>query len=291
MTERVSIRASSGLVFDALTAGPRLGELVVLLHGFPQSKHAWQHQIAALAEAGYCAVAPDQRGYSRNARPDPRRLEHYAYDRLVDDVLGIVEGCGRGNDRFHLVGHDWGGHVAWGVAARHAERVASLTVLSRPHPAAFAIALDAADGEQRFRSRHHQAFLDPGTAAVFLENGCSRLRLRFEEAAVPRATIDEYVQVLGTADAMEAALAWYRANIGLVADIGPIGVPTVYVWGDADATVSRSAAEGTGDFVTGPYRFSVLPNAGHFLTDEVPQEVGRSMIEHARRHPGQTGRR
>lgn len=177
--------------------------------------------------------------------------------------------------------------MAWGVAARHPERIASLTVLSRPHPEAFAIALDAPDGDQRHRSRHHRIFLDPGTAAIFLTNGCARLRRKFEEAGVSSATIDEYVRILNTPGAMEAALAWYRANVGLVADIGPVSVPTLYVWGDGDETVGRLAAEETARFVAGQYRFAVLNDVGHFLTDEASEEVSKLLVEHVHRFPTQ----
>src|SRR5262245_28346611 len=145
--------------FTATIGGPADGPLVLLLHGFPQTRHSWREQVPALAAAGYRAIAPDQRGYSPGVRPDVADLSAYAVDRLVADVLSLAEAAGRGAPaRFHLVGHDWGGHVGWLVAARYPERLASLTVLSRPHPAAFRRAWqDDADG-QRYRSRHHRAF-------------------------------------------------------------------------------------------------------------------------------------
>src|SRR3954470_2514177 len=101
--------------FDALAAGPDGGELVLLLHGFPQTSRSWRHQIPALAEAGYRAIAPDQRGYSPRARP--AEVEAYRVDHLVADVLAIADWMG--GHRFHLVGHDWGAAVAWQVAGRY----------------------------------------------------------------------------------------------------------------------------------------------------------------------------
>src|SRR5204862_4250262 len=116
--------------FTADVAGPPEGELVLLLHGFPQSRHTWRDQVPALGAAGYRAVAPDGRGYSPGVRPDPADLAAYGIDRLVADVLDLADALGAAT--FHLVGHDWGGQIAWCVASRHPARVTSLTVLPRP---------------------------------------------------------------------------------------------------------------------------------------------------------------
>lgn len=285
MRQLHKIRTRAGLTFDAWKEGPADGPLVLLLHGYPQSRHTWRAQVPALAAAGYLAVAPDQRGYSPGARPDPADLANYHYDRLVGDVLDIAEALGAGERRFHLVGHDWGGQVAWGVAARHADRLASLAILSRPHPTAFVAALQAADGDQKHRSRHHRAFLNPDTGRLLLEEGARRLRRNLAEAGVPAAAVEDYVGVLGNAAAMEAALAWYRAQEGLRVSLGPIDVPVLYLWGDADATVGRTAAEGTRAQIRAPFRFVELPGIGHFITDQVPAEVDALLLEHLRAHP------
>ena len=143
------------LAFDAITAGTSGAPLVLLLHGFAESMHCWRAQVTALGDMGYRAIAPSQRGYSPGARPDPREFSHYLIDRLMDDAMAIVAAAGYGEARFHLVGHDWGGSIAWGIADRHHERLASLTILSRPHPNAFNRAL-MDDGEQAQRSKHHK---------------------------------------------------------------------------------------------------------------------------------------
>jgi pimeloyl-ACP methyl ester carboxylesterase len=283
MTELRKITTASGLTFDAETAGPEGGALVLLLHGFPQSRHTWRAQLPALAAAGYFAAAPDQRGYSPGARPDPKDLDNYHYDRLVGDVLEIAAVLGR-TRRFHLVGHDWGGQVAWGVAARHPERLASLSILSRPHPAAFIRALQN-DPEQKHRSRHHRAFLSAETGQLLLADNATRLRGNLAEAGVPPAAVEEYVSVLGNPAALEAALAWYRSQAGLRVALGKITVPTLYIWGDADATVGRAAAEGTAEEVSGPYRFEILPDIGHFSTDQVPERVNALLLQHIARYP------
>jgi pimeloyl-ACP methyl ester carboxylesterase len=274
-----------GLTFDALTAGVPNAPLVLLLHGFAESMHCWRAQVAALAAAGYRAVAPSQRGYSPGARPDVSDTANYHIDRLMDDAMAIVAACGYGDRRFHLVGHDWGGSIAWSLADRFPQRLASLTVLSRPHPNAFNRALQLPDGDQAHRSRHHKAFLEPDAADVVLADNCKWLRERLAAAGVPAAAIAQHLGVLGNKDAMEAALAWYRARGAIRGPLGIIDVPTLYIWGDADDTVGRIAAEGTRDFVSAPYRFEVLPGVGHFAADQAPDRVNELLLRHVEAHP------
>src|SRR6185312_9574389 len=267
------------LVFDAISAGERGAPLVLLLHGFAESMHCWRAQVTALGDMGYRAIAPSQRGYSPGARPDPREFSHYLIDRLMDDAMAIVATAGYGSERFHLAGHDWGGSIAWGIADRHHERLASLTILSRPHPNAFNRAL-MSDGEQAQRSKHHKAFLEPDAADVVLADDAKWLRDRLAANGVPADAIERHLAVLGNKDAMEAALAWYRARGAIRGPLGPIRVPTLYIWGDADDTVGRVAAEGTVDFIAAPYRFEVLPGVGHFAADQAPERVTELMLEH-----------
>src|SRR6476620_11048937 len=149
MVETINLTTRSGLTFTADVAGPADGALVLLLHGFPESRNSWREALPVLAAAGYRCVAPDQRGYSPGARPDPADLSNYAFDKLVNDALEIVAAAGHEGRHFHQVGHDWGGQVSWGVANAHAERLASLSVLSRPHPLSFRRALANPDGDQK----------------------------------------------------------------------------------------------------------------------------------------------
>ena len=148
MIDTIGLTTRPGLTFTTDVAGPADGPLVLLLHGFPESRHSWREALPALAEAGYRAVAPDQRGYSAGARPDPADLSNYSFDKLVADALAIAAAAGHEGKRFHLVGHDWGGQVSWGVADAHPERLASLTVLSRPHPLSFRRAMQDPNGDQ-----------------------------------------------------------------------------------------------------------------------------------------------
>jgi pimeloyl-ACP methyl ester carboxylesterase len=275
---------ASAYEFDVDVAGELGRPVVLLLHGFPQTSHSFRHALPALAEAGYLAVAPNQRGYSKGARPSD--VADYGTQYLTADALAIATAFGA--QRFHLVGHDWGGQLAWLIAAAQPGRLYSLSVLSRPHPAAFAAALKN-DAGQSERSRHHRAFNDPNTAARLLEHDAARLRKSLAGQGVPDADVDAYLSRLGDPAALEAALQWYRAaqsGGGLGTSLPAIDVPTLYVWGDSDSTVGRAAAEATATYVKGPYYFEVVEGAGHFLTDQVAPHVTRLLLEHIQRHGG-----
>ena len=282
MIDTVQIKTRSGLSFTADVAGPAGGVLVLLLHGFPESRHSWRAALPELAKASYRAVAPDQRGYSPGARPDPANLDNYLFDKLVADAIDIADASGAAGKRFHLVGHDWGGQVSWGVANSHPERLASLTSLSRPHPLSFRRALQE-DPDQKHRSRHHGKFLEPETADKLLADNAKAMREGlFGQSA---ESVKQHLSILGTRPALESALAWYRANKGLSGDFGPIKVPTLYIWGDADATVGRVAAEGTGEFVSAAYALEVLPGVGHFVMDQAASRSTELLLAHLKRHP------
>jgi pimeloyl-ACP methyl ester carboxylesterase len=224
-------------------------------------------------------VAFDQRGYSPGARP--RGIGDYATRLLLADALAVADALGA--PQFHLVGHDWGGQLAWLLAAGHPDRVLSLTVLSRPHPAAFVAAMRS-DAAQSERSKHHRAFLDPATADLMLADGAARFRQSLSSQGVPDADIDAYLEVLGDREALDAALNWYRAAAeggGLAAaDVPAVEVPTLYVWGEDDATVGAAAALGTAAHVRGRYRFEALTGVGHFVTDQVGGRVTKMLLGH-----------
>ena len=284
MAKLEQIAIAPGLTFDVLAAGEAGAPLVLLLHGFAESMHCWRAQVAAFGDAGFRAIAPGQRGYSPGARPDAGEPANYHIERLMDDAMAIVAASGYGDRRFHLVGHDWGGSIAWALADRYPARLASLTVLSRPHPNAFNRALQTDTG-QAHRSRHHKAFLEPDAADVVLADNAKWLRERLTAAGVPASAIEEHLAVLGNKPAMEAALAWYRARGAIRSPLGPIRVPTLYIWGDADDTVGRAAAEGTADFIAAPYRFEVFSGVGHFAAEQAPDRVSELLLQHAAAYP------
>lgn len=267
-------------VFDALVAGPDDGTPVLLLHGFPQTSWSWRAQLAALSAAGHRAVAFDQRGYSPGARPTSD--EAYRLDAVGRDVVGVADALGV--DRFHLVGHDWGGVVAWWVAATSPERLRSVASLSTPHPAAFAEAMRHLD--QRRRSAYMPLFRSRLGPAIL--GGADHLGLRtlFALGGLPsrysRGPLDVAARDPGW---LPAALAWYRANdLTAVTDVGDITVPTLFAWGAADPALGPHAAYATGEHVVGPYRFVPLPGAGHWLPELAADAVNRLLLEHVAVH-------
>lgn len=270
--------AVGDFVFDARFAGPESGEAVFLLHGFPQTSYEWRAQLTALGEAGYFAVAPDQRGYSPRARPP--NVEDYAIPLLVQDVFGMADSLGV--DRFHVVGHDWGAAVAWVVAASSTERVQSLTAMSVPHPDAFRQVLSDMNSCQYEASSYFDLFSAPDAEDGFLANDAAFLRGFF--TGLPDDAVEEYVRVLGTKEALSAALNWYRANVEnrLVTgpELGLIEQKTLFFWSDQDVALCRDGADLTAQFVSGPYQFEILEGIGHWIPDEAPAEVNRLLLEH-----------
>jgi pimeloyl-ACP methyl ester carboxylesterase len=237
------------------------------LHGFPQSRHTWREMLPQLGQAGFRAVAPDQRGYSPGIRPTD--VQSYTTDRLVADVLDLADVLG--SHAFHLIGHDWGGQVAWLTAAYYPARVLSLTVLSRPHPAAFARAFDL-DPQQSSRSAHHEGFVRLEATDELRNEDFRSLRTGLAASGIPASDIDAYLDVLSERSALDAALNWYRAAAqtgGLrTIDCPDVSVATLYLWGDSDSSVGSVAASLTADHVRGPYVFLEVQGSGHFLTDD-----------------------
>jgi pimeloyl-ACP methyl ester carboxylesterase len=273
--------AANGLVFEATTAGPAGGRTVLLLHGYPQTSACWHHQLGALSAAGYRAVAFDQRGYSPHARP--AEVADYHVDHLVTDVLAVADALG--SERFDLVGHDWGAMVAWLVAARHPGRVRTLSAVSVPHPAAFGRAL-ASSADQGERSSYIGVYRQPGKAerALLGEDGRGGgLRKMFATTGLaPDAPIvDVFVAAMTEPGALTAALNWYRAmDPGSVAGIGPVTVPTLYVWSTEDDAIGRTAAESNAEWVSGPYRFVVLDGVSHWIPETAADDLSRALLEH-----------
>jgi len=266
------------LVFDAVEQGPPDGELVLLLHGFPQSSWSWREVWPALVAAGCRTVAPDQRGYSPGARPLP--VSAYAMPELVGDVLGMLDALGV--ERAHLVGHDWGAAVAWQVAARHPDRVRTLSAVSVPHPVAFTQALQS-DEDQRRRSQYMRLFQVEGKAEqVLLRDGDSGLRTFFGGAEAS-ADVARYLAEMHEPGRLTACLNWYRAaDRSSVDGFPPITVPTLYVWSDGDLALGRTAAEATAAHVAGPYRFVELAGVSHWIPEQAPAALSALLLEHLR---------
>jgi len=257
-----------GMTFRADLDGPSDGTPVVLLHGFPGSRQTWKPVVQRLRAAGVRTAALEQRGYGASARP--AHVDDYRVPALAGDVLALADRLGA--DRCHLVGHDWGGIVAWYLAATDPSRLASLTVLSTPHPRAYAAA--AISSDQGLRSAYAVAFQLPILPERLLTAAGGRLLQRsLTSSGLNGVTARQYAENLSTPAAMGAALNWYRALFRHPSDIrvvDDVTVPTTYVWSTGDTALGRAAAERTGSHVRGSYQFIVLDGVSHWVPETRP---------------------
>jgi len=261
----------SGLVFPVRDHGPADAEAVLLLHGFPQDASSYDEVVPRLVNAGFRVLVPTQRGYAASARP--RRRRDYRPSELIADVVGLLDAAGL--DRVHLVGHDWGGAVAWGVAGRYPQRTRSVTVLSTPHPRAWAESMVRSN--QALRSWYMALFQLPWLPELLLS---SRLATTLSDSGLPAEYAARYCEAMAHREALTGAVNWYRGMMlsGLTPDVA---VPSSYVWGTRDFALGRVAAERTAAHVTGDYTFEAL-RAGHWLPETRPEQVARAIVERAR---------
>jgi pimeloyl-ACP methyl ester carboxylesterase len=273
--------AANGFTFRYREAGPPDGEVVLLLHGFPQSSFEWRSQQAALAQQGFRTIAPDQRGYSPGARPEA--VEAYDRDTLEADMVAVADALGI--SQFHVVGHDWGAVVAWHLAANHPDRVRTATIISVPHPMAFASAI-AADTEQQGKSGYIAVFRQEGHVAESLllgEDGKGeRMREMYAAWNWSPEAIDEYMSLLTEPGALTGALNWYRAIRFEDANLVDVTVPTTYIWSTDDMALGRAGAEATAAFCKGPYKFVVLDGVSHWVPEDEPERVTDEILERIR---------
>jgi pimeloyl-ACP methyl ester carboxylesterase len=272
-----------GLTFDVRTLGPDDGEPVVLLHGFPETSLSWSAVAPMLADAGFRVIAPDQRGYSPDARPTA--VADYTMEHLVHDVLGLADALGLGT--FHLVGHDWGAAVGWAVAAGHGDRLRTFTAVSVPHLAAYNTALRA-DADQQQRSSYIGLMRQDGKAEDVLAEGDGRRLRAMYDGKIPATHVDAYVDFFHDRDALTGALAWYRAMTAALADLPSVSVPTTYVWSDGDWAIGRASAEACGDHLTGPFGFVELQGISHWIPEEAPVALADAILTRMRAGTGDT---
>jgi pimeloyl-ACP methyl ester carboxylesterase len=264
---------------EALVAGPSSGDTVLLLHGFPESGDAWRAQMPALAKAGYRVIAPHQRGYAGSSKP--AGLLPYRLEVLAQDVLDLADAAGA--QRFSLVGHDWGGPIAWRIATLHPDRVQRLAVLNGPHPATVPLHT-MRHPTQLARSWYIGAFQVPFLPEALLRaNGFALLRRAIagsaRPGAIPDDLLDAYAAQWSQPGALTAMLAWYRA-LALSAPVPmlQIQLPVTVVWGEQDRFLDRGLADAALALCRNG-RLVALPEATHWLHHEEPQRVTRELLQ------------
>ncbi|HEY7807593.1 MAG TPA: alpha/beta hydrolase [Croceibacterium sp.] len=273
---------ANGLTFVADSAGE--GDTVaLLLHGFPECRQSWARQLPALATLGWRAVAPDMRGYGDSSRPKGNAA--YRIERLVEDVDALFDALGA--RRRILVGHDWGGAIAWQAALRSVP-LDGLVILNAPHPARFAQVLKTWD--QRKRSWYIAFFLLPWLPEWLLTQDHGRPLmhdLRRQSANFPAELLETMRRNLTAPGAATAMLHYYRANIPRLARGVPSGTPiecpTLLLWGERDIYLSPTLASGNERFVANlsAHRF---PDASHWVQQDASYALHDAIADWADRN-------
>jgi pimeloyl-ACP methyl ester carboxylesterase len=259
------------------------GPLVVLLHGFPEFWFSWRFQIPALAEAGFRVVAPDMRGY--NLSDKPKGVESYALERLARDVERLIGALGE--ERAVVVGHDWGGIVAWAVAMLHPERVERLVILNVPHPERFSRGLRTP--RQLLKSLYAFFFQIPWLPEKVLQTGdFALLRSVFRSDPVRPGTfgeedIDRYVEALSRPGALTAAINYYRALARRAPSVARalrrrIEAPVMVIWGQRDLFLVPELARPDAAWAPGA-RVERLPDASHWVQQDRPEKVNAMLLD------------
>ncbi len=261
------------------------GRLVVLLHGFPEFWYSWRRQIPVLAKY-FKVVAPDMRGY--NLSDKPVGVENYKINLLVDDVVRLIRNFGE--KRAVIVGHNWGGIVAWALAITRPEVVERLVVMNAPHPAVwqekaklsvkqlqrswYIFFFQIADIPEKFLSRNNYHFLRETLRATAVNMN-----------AFSDEDLEEYVKAWSQPGALTAMINYYRANIRpevFMEDtkliLPKVRVPTLVIWGEEDFALTREVSEGTEEHVNAPYTIKYLP-CGHWVQNEMPETVNKHLLE------------
>ena len=289
MTEFRRIRVRKDAHLNVALAGDRRAPAVMLLHGFPESHRTWR-ALAPLLEERLYLVMPDQLGFAGSDRPQDESA--YATDKLIDDVFELADTLGL--ERFALVGHDWGGAIAWTAALKRPERLTRLAIVNAPHPAVMQKSL-IEDAGQRAASQYITAFRQPGFEKMVERMGFETF---FEKtfsghvdlSIIPEAEKQQYLAEWSQPGGLTAMLNWYRASKLIVPPPGVtvpvpdwllrafprIEVPTLVIWGMRDAALLPMQLDGL-DRLIDELRIVRLPDAGHFAPWEAPQAVAAAL--------------
>lgn len=261
--------------FTVRTAGlNNNGDLVVLLHGFPESSLMWESLMKILAQKGYRVVAPNQRGYSSGARP--KGFENYTMKLLASDVIALAEKVGF-KSKFHLVGHDIGAVVGWTTATLYPNLLKTWTALSVPDWPAYLWALDN-DPIQKDKGSYVHLFQHKFIPELILRFRHYRV-LRKLWQGFPQSTINAYLKLFSQKGALTGAVNWYRALLQLPQiNYSLIKVPTTFIWGNKDLAIARAGVMKNKDYMSAPYKFIEL-NAGHWFMEFNQDEICRLIIE------------
>ena len=289
--DQTRVTLASGIELDVVDVGPRAAPTLIFLHGFPESHRAWRHQIAHFSDRFRC-IAPDQRGYRGSSKPP--EVSAYTPDKLIGDVFQLADALGVG--RFTIIGHDWGGAIAWGVAltGQASARVGRALIANAPHPAIFQKLLWT-DPVQRASSQYMRTFRDTANDHLVREHGLAGILLKAfgDRLSSPAMEDDERTALLADWEDREAAIGmlnWYRASPmdvppvdapltvpeGHALQVPKLTIPTLVIWAMDDLALPASNIEGLDEYVT-DLTIEKVPACGHFVPWEAPEIVNAAM--------------
>ena len=281
------IALPTGVELDVAIAGDPAHPAIILLHGFPESHRTWRHQIPELAKTHF-VIAPDQRGFARSSKPE--QVSDYAPAMLLGDVLALADHFGK--DRFTLVGHDWGGAVAWMAALNRPDRVERLIIINAPHPLIFQRTMFD-DPDQRAASQYIRAFRNPSLEAHIAAIGVEAYFAKTFVGHADQAKLAEerayYLDQWRQPGALTAMYNWYRASPIIVPAMDeepprpafldkpfpPLAMPALIIWGMADTALKPSQLVGLETLVPGMTLVTI--DAGHFVPWEAPDAVNAAV--------------
>ena len=284
------IELSTGITLKVAIAGAEDAPPVILLHGFPESHRTWR-AVAPLLEDRFRLIMPDQRGFGASDRPE--RIEDYRTDKAIADLLALAEALG--HETFGLVGHDWGGAVAWAAALRGGPHIEKLAIVNSPHPLVFQKSI-IEDPAQRAASQYMRRFRETGMEDAIRAMGFDAF---FEKSftphvdlsAIPAEERQAYIDQWSAEGALEAMLHWYRASPILVpavdeedvaypdwmmAGVPTLSIPTLVVWGMKDAALLPCQLDGL-DRLVEDLTIERIDDAGHFVPWEKPEPVAEAL--------------
>jgi pimeloyl-ACP methyl ester carboxylesterase len=265
--------ARDSLTFNVLEFGHQNKETIILLHGFPANARSWQQVAELLAKQGYHVLIPEQRGYSKRARPKHRHL--YRLSELVKDVAALMDSAEIKSA--HIVAHDWGGVVAWAFAAAYPKRTLSLTAVSTPHPRALIGSI--LKSKQLFLSWYMLFFQLPYLPELAVKKN---LKKSLIVSGLSDDVATSYAKNMQNIPLLKGALNWYRALLFTLPEarkIGSVSSRTLFIYGEKDDFLSKTAAVATKRWVTGPYDFVQRPNATHWIPEESPEWLANRIID------------
>jgi epoxide hydrolase 4 len=255
-------------------------KLVVFLHGFPEFWWSWRHQLKALSEAGFWAVAPDMRGYNESDKPEG--VSSYEVEKLAGDIAGLIRALGR--DKAIVVGHDWGAAVAWAFAQEHEDMLERLAILNVPHPLVMIRGLRRL--EQMKKSWYIFFFQLPRIPEkAIAKDDFAFVRKTFRIDGVSGEETERFIDAMRVPGVVPAAIAYYRAAIrrvitGRIPKTRTIDRPVLVIWGDKDRHLGKEMADPPKRFVPNA-RVVHLPDATHWVQNDAPAKVNELLIEFA----------